>query len=249
MKIAFCISGLFKPSTTYSKAYEDKFAYLTHKIKEYSADVFIYSFSKDIESEIVNIFNPKMHKIESQESFLNEINCIHHILNRETAKKVFSFFYSRKKVCELKNEFEKISNIKYDIVVLCRPDLGYINTENFEIPNLYNIDNSYLYSMYWNQLNAGMADWFFISNGKNIDFITKIYNQLPIYLKENSDYQKCITSGFPYSNSENRFSQEIFKEKPQHSEKINEIYMLNQHILIKYFLLENSKFSLNFLKF
>ena len=46
MKIAFCISGLFKPSTTHSAAYENKFAYLTEKIKEYKADTFIYSLKK-----------------------------------------------------------------------------------------------------------------------------------------------------------------------------------------------------------
>ena len=59
MKIAFCISGLFKPSTTYSEAYENKFAYLTEKIKKYNADTFIYSFSKEIESKVVDIFKPK----------------------------------------------------------------------------------------------------------------------------------------------------------------------------------------------
>jgi hypothetical protein len=249
MKVAFCISGLFKPSTTYSTAYENKFSYLVNKIKQYNADVFIYSFSKEIESEIVNIFNPKIYQIERQENFSNEIDDIYHILDKTTAKKVFSFFYSRKKVCELKNQFAKNNNVKYDIIVLCRPDLGYISTENFEIPDLNKIDNNYLYSMYWNQLNAGLADWFFISNNENIDFISRIYDKLLIYLKEDSDYQKCITSGFPYSNSENRFSQEIFNQKPQSTEKINKIHMLNQHLLIKYFLLENNKFCLKFLKF
>jgi len=249
MKVAFCISGLFKPSTTYSTAYENKFSYLVNKIKEYNADVFIYSFSKEIEEEIIDIFKPKLYQIEVQKNFSDEINGIHYKLDKSNAKKVFSFFHSRKKVCELKNKFSKINNIKYDIVILCRPDLGYVHTENFEIPYLSKIDNNYLYSTQWNQLNAGLADWFFISNNENIDFISKIYDRLTVYLKENSDYQKCITSGFPYSNSENRFSQEIFKEKPQHSEKINEIYMLNQHLLIKFFLLENNKFSLNFLNF
>ena len=45
MKVAFCISGLFKPSGTYSTAYENKFAYLTNKIKKYNADTFkVYVF-------------------------------------------------------------------------------------------------------------------------------------------------------------------------------------------------------------
>lgn len=249
MKVAFCISGLFKPSTTHSTAYENKFSYLVNKIKQYNADVFIYSFSKEIEQEIVDIFKPKLYQIEVQKNFSDEINDIYYKLDKANAKRVFSFFYSRKKVCELKNKFSEINNIKYDIVILCRPDLGYVHTENFEIPDLSKINNNYLYSIHWNQLNAGLADWFFISNNENIDFISKIYDRLTVYLKENSDYQKSITSGFPYSNSENRFSQEIFKTNPQHTEKINDIYMLNQHVLIKYFLLENNKFSLNFLKF
>ena len=103
--------------------------------------------------------------------------------------------------------------------------------------------------MYWNQFNAGMADWFFISNPSNIDFLSEIYDKLPLYLGENSEYKKSITTGFPYSNSDSRFSQEIFKKSPQHSERIDEIHMLNQHVLLKHYLLENKKFSLDFLKF
>ena len=249
MKIAFCISGLFKPSTTYSEAYENKFAYLTEKIKKYNADTFIYSFSKEIESKVVDIFKPKNFKFSVQKEFADKIANINSILNKEVAKKVFSMFYSRKRVCELRKEFEKENNVNYDVVVLCRPDLGYVSTENFEIPDLHKIDTDYLYSMYWNQFNAGMPDWVFISNPNNIDFLSQIYERLTSYLDANSEYKKSITTGFPYSNSESRFSQEILKKSPRHSEKIDEIYMLNQHVLLKHYLLENNKFSLDFLKF
>jgi len=249
MKIAFCISGLFKPSTTYSTAYQNKFEYLVEKIKKYNADVFIFSFSKELESEIIEIFKPKKFKFEEQKLFNVEINKINNQLNKQAAKNLFSSFYSRKMACALKTQFENVNNIKYDIIVSCRPDLGYINTENFEIPDLNKINPEYLYSIYWNQLNAGLADWYFISNSENINFISSIYDKLPEYLNENSKYQNCLLNGFPYSNSKNRFSQEIFQKDPEHSEKINSEYILNHHLLIKYFLLENDKFSLNFLKF
>tara|TARA_R110002124_G_scaffold271467_1_gene440348 strand:- start:243 stop:1001 length:759 start_codon:yes stop_codon:yes gene_type:complete len=249
MKVAFCISGLFKPSGTYSTAYENKFAYLTNKIKKYNADTFIYSFSKEMESEVIDIFKPKSSEFKVQKEFADEISAIDSILDTQTAKKVFSMFYSRKKVCELRKKFEKENNTNYDVVVLCRPDLGYIFTENFEIPNLSKIENDYLYTMYWNQFNAGIPDWLFISNPSNIDFLSEIYERLPSYLDANSEYKKSITTGFPYSNSESRFSQEIFKNSPLHSEKIDKIYMLNQHVLLKHYLLENNKFSLDFLKF
>lgn len=249
MKIAFCIAGLFKPSTTYSNAYEHKFEYIRSQIKKYNADVFIHSFSKEIEHEIISLFEPKDFLFELQKNFDEEINQINQILDKIEAKKVFSQFFSRKKVCEIKKKFEIDNCMEYDIVVLCRADLGYIKTENFEIPDLYKIDENYLYSINWNQLNAGLADWFFISNSKNINFISQIYDNVLIYLKENSEYQKCITGGFPYSNCENRFSQELFQAHPKNSEIIQDIYMLNNHVLIKYFLLENNKFSLDFLKF
>jgi len=249
MKIAFCISGLFKPSTTYSAAYQNEFAYLTRKIKKYNADTFIYSFSKEIESEVVDIFKPKSFKFGAQKEFADKTANINSILDKETAKRVFSMFYSRKRVCELRKEFEKTNNVNYDVVVLCRPDLGYVDTENFEIPDLHQIDTDYLHAMYWDQFNAGMADWFFISNPSNIDFLSEIYDKLPLYLGENSEYKKSITTGFPYSNSDSRFSQEIFKKSPRHSERIDEIHMLNQHVLLKHYLLENKKFSLDFLKF
>tara|TARA_R110000824_G_scaffold353870_1_gene540959 strand:- start:702 stop:1469 length:768 start_codon:yes stop_codon:yes gene_type:complete len=249
MKIAFCIAGLFKPSTTHSTAYQNKFAYLTEKIKAYNADTFICSFSKEIESEVVDIFKPKSFEFRVQEEFSDKISNINSILDKGAAKRVFSLFYSRKRACELRKEFEEANNIKYDAVVLCRPDLGYVYTENFQIPDLHEIDTNYLYTMHWNQLNAGMADWFFISNPKNVDFVSDIYDRLPLYLQKNSAYQKSLTAGFPYSNSENRFSQEIFKENPQHSERIAEIHMLNQHCLVKHHLLANDRFSLEFLKF
>lgn len=249
MKIAFCISGLFKPSTTHSEAYSNKFAYLKLKIKEYNADTFIFSFSKNLETEIIDIFEPKRVDFQYQDDFSLQIQNISNHLNKETAKKVFSFFYSRKRVCQLRQEYEDKIKIKYDAVVLCRPDLGYISTENFQLPNLHCLDLEYLYSMYWNQLNAGMADWYFISNSSNIDFISKVYDKLPEYLSFNSAYQQSIINGFPYSDNENRFSQEIFKATPKHSEKIDPINMLNQHLLIKFYLLDHYKFSLKFLKF
>ena len=249
MKIAFCIAGLFKPSTTHSTAYQNKFAYLTEKIKEYNADTFIYSFSKEIESEVVDIFKPKSFEFRAQEEFTDGIAKINKILDTQGAKRVFSLFYSRRRACELRKQFGKANNINYDSVVLCRPDLGYVYTENFKIPDLHKIDTSYLYTMYWNQLNAGMADWFFISSPENIDFVAALYDKLPVYLKENSEYQKSLTGGFPYSNSENRFSQEIFKQNPQHSERISDIHMLNQHCLVKHHLLDKNRFSLEFLKF
>ena len=259
MKIAFCISGLFKPSSSYSTAYQNKFAYLTEKIKAYNADTFIFSFSKEIESEVVDIFKPKSFGFRAQEEFSDKISNINSILDKGAAKRVFSFFYSRKRVCELRKEFEEANNIKYDAVVLCRPDFkeigevaasaGHMEAQNFQIPNLNRVDPNYLYSVYWNQLNAGMADWFFISNPKNADFVSDIYDRLPVYLQKNSEYQKSLAAGFPYSNSENRFSQEIFQENSQHSERIDELHMLNQHCLLKHYLLENGKFSLDFLKF
>jgi hypothetical protein len=96
MKVAFCISGLFKPSSTNSAAYENKFAYLTDKIKKYNADTFVYSFSKEIASEVIDIFKPKKFKFEVQKEFADKISGIDSILDRQTAKRVFSMFYSRK---------------------------------------------------------------------------------------------------------------------------------------------------------
>lgn len=246
MKVAFCLAGLFKPSTTYSLAYQNKYHYLTEKIRKYKADCFIFSFSKEIEEEIVKIFNPVSYIIEHQNSFIDEISQYD---DKETAKRVFSFFYSRKKVCELKRKQEQLNNSKYDIVVLCRPDLGYIYTENFELPDLNKIDTKYLYSIYWNQLNAGMADWFFVSSSENIDFISSIYDELPLFLCPNSEYRRSLKNGFPFSNVASRFSQELFSKNPQSSEIIDEKHMFNQHLLIKHFLVKNQKFSLQYLKF
>lgn len=248
-KIAFCISGLFKPSSTFSEAYSQKFNYIKEKIRDYQADVFIFSFSKELEEEIVNLFEPKKYKFEIQKSFKEEINSIDQTLDKETAKRVFSFFYSKKQVCLLKKQYEKEHNFTYDVVVWARPDLGYIHTQNFELPDLNKIDPSFLYSIFWNQLNAGLADWYFVSNSKNIDFISLIYDNLQIYLQNDSTYERCITNGLPYSNCDNRFSQEIFKQNPEHTEKFLKFDLLNNHILIKYYLLQNNKFSLNFLNF
>lgn len=250
-KIAFCISGLFTPSGAGNNAHENNYKYLLDRIKELKADVFIFSFSKGLESHITELFNPKLAVFEAQKDFSSEISKIDFPHDGNTAHKSFSYFYSRKRVCELKAQHES-KNGKYDIVFWARPDLGYHNFGKdkvsflpAEIPFVF---PGKLYSCSWNQTNAGLCDHWFISDSDEADFMGAAYDRLDKYFKQSESYFRMATTGWPYS-SENEFSQELSKIRPAHDWRLPVSKIVNNHYLIKYHLLENYKWNLNYLQF
>lgn len=175
MKVALCFYGLvgsradkngngisLDPSLAYKLNYKNI-------IKDNDVDVFIHSWSKNFENELVSLYNPVLHCIEEQRGFpqsskivnnrdVSEIAC--NVLsglkkpatikskfesNRKEASRAYSRWYSNRKVLELKSEYEKTHNFDYDCVMVLRLDVGFYTSIKFD-----EYDMEYFYASHWN---------------------------------------------------------------------------------------------------
>ena len=131
--------------------------YLKHIIEKNDVDVFVHSWSTEIEDKIKNLFEPKKYIIEKQRDFptsnqvggeyaKNEEELGEKILNGEDVSKVvnsynrpknlkqqnYSQWYSRMKSIHLKKEYEEENNFKYDYVMMSRFDCLFFTDVIFE---------------------------------------------------------------------------------------------------------------------
>jgi len=251
MKTAVCLHGLARGSTEPAfGAYGEKYKTLLSKIG--NADVYIHSWDVDIQDELVDIFKPVDTIFETQRSFDDElahfsrfnVHSTNTRANQGNIFKTLSFTYSRMKSIDLKSRFETAHDIKYDCVLTCRFDVGHLNSGLNKTSHLHfnpQLDMSKVYQAYWNQTNAGASDHWFYSNTSNMDVVGNLYYDLFTYLKPDSDYARLCKNGWPYSNSESEFSDEMFSSNPKHSMKltVDDTLLVNNHCLYKYHLLSN----------
>jgi len=227
MRTAICFNGLV--GTTDGKSSELKGdphkcfeisspLYKKHIIDVNNVDVFVHSWSTDLEKEIVDAYHPKKYLIEPQKVF----NIPKYIKGKnETRKQThYSLWYTRQASVQLKNEYEQENNFKYDCVMLARFDLAWQSDLIFE-----DYDQQYFWVGkwpkkikkgrmlkdvdYWKLSNGGknndkletkwwgyphnrergiLGMWFF-SNGNNIDKFVTLFNCLDEYSLPN----KCPT--------------------------------------------------------
>ncbi|EIV8497176.1 hypothetical protein [Vibrio vulnificus] len=175
MKVALCFYGLvgsradkdgkgipLDPTIAYNLNYENI-------IKDNDVDVFIHSWSKEFESELVELYKPKSHLIEAQISFPQSKKIAN---NRDTSEKIrnmiqwvkspskiqsslennqkeafraYSRWYSNKQVLELKSKYEHEHNFKYDCVMVLRLDVGFYSKLDFS-----QYDMSAFHASNWN---------------------------------------------------------------------------------------------------
>jgi len=266
-KIALCLYGRYNNRMAPKKSGDDGFIYIQEKIlKSKSIDVFIFSWDTELETKICDKYNIylKASLFEKQKDFGNIIkaNNIDETIfinsNRQyfrTVSNSLSFFYSRMKSIELKKEYEKENNFKYDCCIVCRFDLGQIDKYNgyqpykvSEINFNENFDMSYIYSAMWNQLNTGYADQWFYSNSKNIDLLGDMYNKAQEYFKPESSYIKALTDGWPDSNADDEFSNEYFKSKEFRSTnlvKFKTEEAVNNHFMHKWFFIDTGLYEIS----
>ena len=142
-------------------------------------DVFIHSWSTDLQMEIINTLKPVKYLIENQREFPEAVDHKNSItsladlksavlekirlyLNSslisdrvEGAKRVYSRWYSTKKVIELKKTYEHEHDFKYDMVMLIRLDIEFytdINFRGFDKSCFYCSDTSDLHRIRHNYL-------------------------------------------------------------------------------------------------
>jgi hypothetical protein len=126
-------------------------------IKNNNIDIFVHSWSKNQQSDIIKTLNPILYKIEEQKYFYDQvddrsayfksfIDCknvvlekLRNIDSRDYINRAYSRWYSTKKVIELKNQYEQLNNLKYDYVMLLRMDIEFYTDIVFETfnPNIF----------------------------------------------------------------------------------------------------------------
>ena len=165
MKIAVCFYGLvgsvdkkygegrsLNPGICYDY-YKKNVIETKHRI-----DIFIHSQSVEFKDQLVNLYKPKLYKIEKQKNFFLKTvfhkKIITELLNlpiKMIYKKnsfqnlsskfknkfirclnLWSRWYSTKEVVDLKLEYENQNNFKYDLVMLTRFDLAFLTKFNFD---------------------------------------------------------------------------------------------------------------------
>lgn len=157
-----------------------------HIIGINDADVFIHSWSQDVEKEIIGLYKPKRHQFQEQIEFNYPAGSLK---DREIGYRSLSRWYSTKRVLEIKKEYELENNFVYDCVMALRFDLLFFVDFDF-----LKYDLRYLHAANWNtpqglpkrpQIKAdkinrslnrdGFLDLWFFSNSKTMDEFTKVY--------------------------------------------------------------------------
>jgi|TARA_B100001971_G_C18196776_1_gene541974 hypothetical protein len=177
MKIALCLFGIVGSATDkYGIGSAIDYRIGHHFIKKHildknDVDIFIHSWSTDFKGELVDTYKPKKYLIEEQIDFEEETIRQHSIKSR---------WYSNKKVIELKAEYEKENNFKYDFVMVYRFDCMFIKDLIFS-----EFDNKYFYTSHkvecYNnscqcEYNGNYADLWFFGNSHDIDLFGELYN-------------------------------------------------------------------------
>lgn len=185
MKIAFCLHGLV--GSIKGKNYSllggsDEVLYKSYNhnkkfILSDNVDVFVHTWSLECADDILKLYNPKKFIIEPQIQF-DIPNYIKSDTKRSFAH--LSRWYSFKKSIELKTEYEKESNLTYDLVLIQRFDLCWNVSLNFET---INTEKLLIGSGPHLNTNSEWQDQWFIANSLNINKLATLYDMIPVYMQ------------------------------------------------------------------
>jgi len=195
MKIAILMHGLAGSSNKYGTGQEFDVS-ISHKhfveriLNENPGceiDVFMHSWSTNHENAVIDLYRPKDYIFEDQIHFdfkyivgdpnlpMNEgstKNGIFFGMENIRFHSLFSRWYSASIVNKLKNNYAKANNISYDLVMLTRYDLAYLESFIFEKMNKDKITIIPPIS------NHGIHDLFFISNNDAINRICEMFQEI-----------------------------------------------------------------------
>jgi len=260
-RIALCFSGYFSNKDN-DNLMVSSYIYdniISKKGSDNELDIFIHSFDINNKSNILTKY-PTVIKyiIEEQLDFntvldKDNIDFVSQISKTNISESWFSSLssaYSRKQTILLAKQYSDSKNFVYDIIIWVRFDTG-IRQKNDHAG--YNpckfifdptLDYSYFYSAYWNQLNAGFADLWMVSNQQNMIDFSYMYDYiLQSAFKMNSKYLEDFNN-WPYSNQQNEFSNEMIN--PTNTLTVGCKYKLsnscNNHLLVKHYVLQNGLF-------
>jgi hypothetical protein len=195
MKIAIMMHGLAGSSNKYGTG--DQFdVSISHKHfvenvlnvnPDCEIDIFMHSWSTSHEKTVVDLYNPKGCVFEDQIHFdfkytvgnpnlpMNEgstTNGVFFGMENIRFHSLFSRWYSASIVNELKNKYAEKNNINYDLIMLTRYDLAYLEPFIFKKIKKDKITTIPPVS------NHGIHDLFFISNNNAMNRICEMFQEL-----------------------------------------------------------------------
>ena len=179
MKTAFCFSGELR---SIDKTYSILKERLMSRFLDY--DIFYHSWSDDPDISKLNFIendpNTKNILIEDRVT-LPERKVYENNKRPEVfVQGMLRQLYCLKTCNNLKKEYEKENNFKYDIVVRMRPDLFLINNTSLEKSAEYWDMKNYLYTTDHDD-HHGYNDRFYFSNSENMDFLSDRLDRLDYY--------------------------------------------------------------------
>jgi hypothetical protein len=159
--------------------------YKKHIIDINKADVFIHSWSNDVEDEVLSLYKPKKYTFEKNKEFKHTFTH-----KPESAFRSLSRWYSTRESLKLKNEYEIEHGFKYDCVMLIRFDILFSVDLDFK-----NYDLNYFHAPHWNtpeglpgrphikadRVNRsterdGFLDLWFFSKSDTMDKLMNVYD-------------------------------------------------------------------------
>jgi hypothetical protein len=274
MKYALCLHGYFQnPKLTINmntnNYIEDNIIKKIITSGQHTLDIFIHSFDLNNKDNIIKKYSKYLvdNKIEQQINFFefkfsNE--------NKEYLKKitdlnyksvhsynfhsVLSSMYTRDNSIKLALKYSKKNNIKYNLIISTRFDLGVrINKYNLIFNPEQKYNDKYLYSAFWNQLNGGIYDFWFFGNQNNMEILSNSHDYfIKNYFKINSEYVNMIENGWFDSNKDYPWSNIMLlsnEEKKKYLEPPNlyscsMIHSVNSHYIYKFYLYKTKLYNI-----
>jgi hypothetical protein len=206
MKIALCLHGMFNSPQDFTSNGFDGYAYIKkHILDKGDVDVFVHSWEPDKYDLIKEMYNPKKAIFEEQKDFMDLVvdRGLYNLHGVPRAPQtVLSHLYSVTEVMKLPYQQ---TDIKYDIIIKARFDLGRVN-RNTSIPGYgtpypvqcinfqTDIEKNKIYMANWNHFHMGPADMWFYGSPEVMAEFTTLYEFLEKQMYINSDFHRFATA-------------------------------------------------------
>lgn len=205
MKVALLLFGFLR-------SYKHNYQNLKDKLLDkYKCDIFVYISEDEIKDDryinnntdlltIIKTVNDLYKPISficdknSKNSELEENNKN----NKSNKNNIYNYFYKLNQINNLKKNYEKLNNIKYDVVIAMRPDI-YFLTDNDPIIHNLNLIKENVLIFPGSDLNRDSSDQeevindhLCIGNSDSINFYSKLYKNINYYLTKYDTSEKIV---------------------------------------------------------
>ena len=201
-KIALCLHGIhggiskgkMYDSTNFDlginnssiKVLETAHKYYSKNIESYNdIDIFFHSWDVDLEERLVELYKPKGYRVEQQKKFYipSYVGDTGGGYTTQRGQAHYSRWYSFLKSNDLKKEYERKNNFKYDLVMQSRFDLCWLDKIVFE--EEFNSDFFYTSTPIVSGKKE-LPDRWFVSDSNKMDKFSEMYYLINDFCNPNS---------------------------------------------------------------